>query len=76
MQGAGGSWAEAELSWAVATLGGEEQDFREDLIYECVSMWVHRESRRIKQKQHRQVSQRAMLAIDTVLNPVEYTQTL
>jgi hypothetical protein len=28
-----------------------------------------------KQKQHRQVSQRAMLAIDAVLNPPEYTQT-
>ena len=37
--------------------GGEEQDFWEDLIYECVSTWVNRESRRIKQKQHRQVSQ-------------------
>ena len=28
-----------------------------------------------KQKQHRQVSQQAMLAIDAVLNPVEYPQT-
>ena len=27
--------------------GGEEQDFWEDLIYECVSRWVNRESCRM-----------------------------